>query len=64
MTVEDRVVALMKAAKVTPNEALAFMGTALATTERHKSGSAHSFLNELITRRTERKVPDASRWMW
>lgn len=64
MTPEEKVLALMKAAQVTPNEALAFMGTALATAEMRKVGSANDFMTELVERRKERKIPDVTRWMW
>jgi len=45
---------LMKAAKVTENEAKAFMGEALCRSERDKFGAASAFLKELIERRRQR----------
>lgn len=64
MDPEEKVVMLMRAAKVTPNEALAFMATALVNVENGKVGSANAFMTELVELRGTRKVPDASRWMW
>lgn len=54
------VVSVMKSAKITANEALAFMGQALTVMERDKSGTAVEFIKELIERRESRSMPDMS----
>lgn len=54
------VVSVMKSAKVTSNEALAFMGQSLTIMEQTKSGTAVAFVKELLERRESRTMPDLS----
>lgn len=61
--INEFVVSMMRSAKVTDNEARAFMGTALARIEAQKPGQALVFMKELIAKRATRDFPDVSRWM-
>ncbi|QDH48099.1 hypothetical protein SEA_DEJAVU_92 [Microbacterium Phage DejaVu] len=54
------VVSIMRSAKVTANEGLAFMGQALTIMERDRPGTAVAFTKELIERRESREMPDLS----
>lgn len=54
------VLAIMRAGKVTANEAMAFMGQALTIMEQEKAGAALDFVKELIALRGSRSFPDLS----
>lgn len=54
------VVSVMKSARVTANEAMAFMGQALTIMEETRPGTAVEFVKELIERRESRSMPDLS----
>lgn len=61
--IEEFIVSMMRSAKVTSTEALAFMGTALARIEAERPGQALVFMKELIAKRGTRDFPDFGRWM-
>lgn len=54
------VVSIMRSARVTSNEAMAFMGQALTIAEQSQRGSAFDFIKELIEKRHAREFPDLS----
>lgn len=57
------VVSLMRSGKVTENEAMTFMGTALTRMENSKPGSSVAFMKDLIALRATRTFPDMSGYM-
>lgn len=59
----EYVVQLMRNARVTDNEAKAFMGQALVVVERDNPGGGVRFLKELIASRAGRPYPDMSAMM-
>lgn len=63
MTPTEKVLMLTRATRPTPDEALAFMITALVRMEADKPGTASQFYTDLSDLRRQNRKPDGARWM-
>ena len=59
----EKVMMVTRAARPTPNEAMAFMITALIRMEADKPGTASQFYTDLSDLRRQNRKPDGAGWM-